>query len=325
MQNEKTNLLMKPLEEMNVIDDFLFTEIMSDEKNGLMVCRMILEAVLKRKIGRIEYTAQKLVPGISERTHGIRMDAYITENDWDPSKENSEIKVYDIEPDKRVSNKNGLPKRSRYYGDLIDVQLLQTGIDYERLPELVTIFILSYDPFGENDMYYEAGSILKTHPHKPYNDGVRRIFLYIDGELADDADEESVKLKNLLKYIGNSTDRNVIDETTRKLDDIVRSTKTKKDIGIRYMKSWERERELREDGLEQGLKEGRKQGREEGREEGANLKLISLIRRKTENGQSVEKISEDLMEDISMVKTIFDMINSSSTDSDIIRALNAKL
>ena len=28
----------KPLEEMNVIDDFLFTEIMSDEENGLELC-----------------------------------------------------------------------------------------------------------------------------------------------------------------------------------------------------------------------------------------------------------------------------------------------
>ena len=35
--NEKNKNVMKPLEEMNVIDDFLFAEIMADEENGLEV------------------------------------------------------------------------------------------------------------------------------------------------------------------------------------------------------------------------------------------------------------------------------------------------
>ena len=47
---EMKQMNRKPLEEMNVIDDFLFTEIMSDEENGLEVCRMILNCVLKRKV-----------------------------------------------------------------------------------------------------------------------------------------------------------------------------------------------------------------------------------------------------------------------------------
>ncbi|MBQ7584519.1 MAG: hypothetical protein IJT24_07890 [Lachnospiraceae bacterium] len=38
---------------------------------------------------------------------------------------------------------------------------------------------------------------------------------------------------------GKSTEANVTDDTTRKLNDIVVSTKSKKDIGVRYMKSWE--------------------------------------------------------------------------------------
>lgn len=38
------------------------------------------------------------------------------------------------------------------------------------------------------------------------------------------------------------------DSNTRKLDDIVRGTKAKKDIGAWYMKSWEREKEIREEG-----------------------------------------------------------------------------
>ena len=37
---------------------------------------------------------------------------------------------------------------------------------------------------------------------------------------------------------------------------IVKSTKAKKDIGIAYMKSWEREKELKREGKEEGRIEG---------------------------------------------------------------------
>ncbi len=112
---------------------------------------------------------------MSEDSHGIRMDTYIREETYNSSKGILELNVYDIEPDKKESKKNELPKRSRYYGDLVDVQLLQKNADYKDLPELITIFILSYDPFGKDAMCYEVETIVTTHPDIVYNDGIRRI------------------------------------------------------------------------------------------------------------------------------------------------------
>ena len=63
MKENKKQYEMKPLEEMNVIDDFLFTEIMADEKNGIEVCRMILSCVLKREVRNIQFVPQKAHPG----------------------------------------------------------------------------------------------------------------------------------------------------------------------------------------------------------------------------------------------------------------------
>ena len=200
---------------------------------------MILEPVLKREIANIRITAQKVIPGVSETGHGIRMDAFIMEND-----DGADAGVYDIEPDKKESQRSSLPKRVRYYSDLIDVQLLSTGTDYDKLPKLAIIFILSYDPFGKNAMYYEAGTTLKTHPEIPYDDGIRRIYLYTGGELPKDADEYDRRLQALLKYIEKSTEENVTDDTTKRLDEIVKTAKKKKEIVVRYMKSWEREQEL---------------------------------------------------------------------------------
>ena len=259
MNDETRNYEMKPLEEMNVIDDFLFTEIMADEENGIEVCRIILSCVLKREIGNIHFTAQKVVPGVSEQSHGIRLDAYVTEESGE------DISVYDVEPDKKSANRKELPRRSRYYGDLIDIQLLNSGTDYGKLPELVTIFILSYDPFGENAMYYEAGTVIKTHPNLPYDDGIRRIYLYVNGDLPDGDNDGDKSIRNLLRYINESTDDNATDDATKKLNSIVKSTKEKKDIGIRYMKSWEREKQLKEEGRAEGIEEGRAEGRAEER------------------------------------------------------------
>ncbi len=95
-------------------------------------------------------------------------------------------------------------------------------------------------------MYYEAGTVIKTHPHIPYNDGIRRIYLYVDGEISKEKNKDEQTLKNLLRYINESTGANVTDDNTRRLDDIVKVTKARKDVGINFMKSWERERELLE-------------------------------------------------------------------------------
>ena len=47
------------------------------------------------------------------------------------------------------------------------------------------------------------------------------------------------------------------DDVTGKLNEIVHKIKEKKDVGIRYMKSWEREKELRDEGREEGREEER--------------------------------------------------------------------
>ena len=87
----------------------------------------------------------------------------------------------------------------------------------------------------------------------------------MDGELPENAGEEEKNLRNLLKYIGKSTKDNVTDDVTGKLNEIVHKIKEKKDVGIRYMKSWEREKELRDEGIALGRDEGRIEGREEER------------------------------------------------------------
>lgn len=61
--------------------------------------------------------------------------------------------------------------------------------------------------------------------------------------------------------MNKSIKENVTDDNTRVLDDIVRTTKAKKDVGVRYMKSWEIEREIKEEGIKEGFEKGREKER----------------------------------------------------------------
>ncbi len=152
-----------------------------------------------------------------------------------------------------------LPKRNRFYSAVIDSSNLPSGKSYEQLPNLVIIMILSYDPFGAGDLYYEAGTQLRTHPKLPYEDGIRRIYLYADGEcnLNGAAGE---KLKSMVRYIRYSDKEHVVDEATAELDTIVREARTNEEVSMVYLRTLERERELKEEGREEGRAEGRAEG-----------------------------------------------------------------
>ena len=53
---------------------------------------------------------------------------------------------------------------------------------------------------------------------------------------------------------------------------------------------------------------GRREGREEGRKRGEVLKLITMVKKKIENGDSVAKIADDLLEDADVIEKIYDIV-----------------
>lgn len=53
---------------------------------------------------------------------------------------------------------------------------------------------------------------------------------------------------------------------------------------------------------------GRREGREEGRQQGEVLKLITMIKKKIEKGDSVAKIADDLLEDTDVIEKIYDIV-----------------
>ena len=67
--------------------------------------------------------------------------------------------------------------------------------------------------------------------------------------------------------------------------------------------------ELKEADL-RGRKEGRKEGQEEGRNVGKIEKLKELVQKKLAKNQSIEKIADDLVEDVEVIRKIVKELNA---------------
>lgn len=234
------------IEELNLLDDFLFYEVVSGEK-GEKFCKLLIWAVCGRDVGKISVCPQKVIQGTDTRYRGVRMDLYVDEEGKC---------LYDIEPDKHTS-KEVLPRRNRYYRALLDGKLLDTGENFEQLPEMWTIFILPYDPFGRNRMCYTVQNYVIEEPDVGYEDGAVSLFLYTKGK--SDGNEE---LSQLLHYIENSVEDNAMTEELKELHQYVTAIKRKKEVGVRYMKSWELEWMWKKEGREEGREEARELGRQ---------------------------------------------------------------
>lgn len=304
----------RPLEELNLMDDFLFQELLSQEGDGEEFCRILLSTILGKPIRKVRIIPQKVLPGFDTNRHGIRMDAYIEDiSDIADAKDieifDAEIKpdIYDIEPN-NAYEKPSLPKRMRYYHGLIDTQLLSSNADYGELQNVIIIIILPYDPFGKNRMVYTIQNQCIEDNSVFYEDGAKKIFLYTKGTVGNPSQE----LKDMLKYIEKTTYDNVTNRNIDTIHQLVEKVKHRKEVGISYMKSWEIEEmyrkrgwqegheEGRAEGREQGREEGREQGREQGREEGREQGIIALIQTCQELSITHAQTREKLMQKFSL-------------------------
>lgn len=130
-------------------------------------------------------------------------------------------------------------KRKQYHG-LIDTQLLASDLSYKALPEVAIITILPYDPFGKNRMVYTIKNQCAEDTALPYDDGAKKIFLYTKGTEGN----PSQKLRDMLRYIEDTTEANVTNQDISAVESLVNKVKRRKEVNVSYMKSWEWEQTI---------------------------------------------------------------------------------
>ena len=276
--------ICKTIKDLNLLDSFLFSELTENPENAKLIARIIIKRVFGWQVDNIEVESEKQYHGYRIGQKGIRLDLQVTELD-----NKKIIRFYDIEPNQYIEK--FLAKRSRYYLSLTDAKLLGTSKKYKELPEYFSVWILPYDPFGDNRMVYTVKNMVAENPQLVYNDGVTRIFLYTDGEIGGN-DE----LRALLRYFVKTQESNAVDEELQEIQSVVSDIKNDEEVGERYMTIEEVIEYEKDDSYEKGHSDGMSAGISTGISTGIN----GCIRACRKFGKSDAEIIEVLIEEYAL-------------------------
>ena len=246
----------KEFKDLSLLDAFLFALATENPKDAELIARTIIRRVFGWQVADIQVEMEKQYLGTRIGGKGIRLDLQVTEME-----DGKAVRIYDIEPN--TYEEKYLEKRSRYYLSLTDTKYLGKSKKYKELPDFFSIWILPYDPFGDNRMIYTVKNVVVENPTLVYNEGVTRVFLYTEGELGG-----TEEIHNLLNYMQNSNEANAVDSELQEIHSVVSKIKGDEEVGERYMTfgdviDYEKEESYNvglEVGLEKGLEEGSVRG-----------------------------------------------------------------
>lgn len=210
----------------------------------------------------------------------IRLDAWAVSEDE---------RQFDMEM-QNDSDRDSLPKRSRYYQGLLDSPILKSGkrTRYKQLPSTTIIFITQDDIFGKDRAKYTFTEQCEEVAGLKLEDGTKKIFLNMTSK------NGSQSLISLLQYMKRTDICNPeitnMDERIIGLDRIVRE--------VKQSEEWEG---VKMDILDVGINRGI--GR------GEYKKLIFQVGRKKEKGVSVAEIVDFTEEDPALIQQIYDALD----------------
>lgn len=280
--------MQRKLEELNLIDDFLFFKMLEDEEIGEEFARNLLEIIFGKTFGKLKVIPQKAYCGSDTDQHGVRLDVYLEEVISDSLLEDAII--YDIEPESKSKekDKSQLPKRMRFYHAKIDTGSLSSGMDYRNLKKVIVVMISAFDPFGYDQILYTIKNTCLEVPELPYEDGAKTLFFYTRGTKGN----PSKSLRELLHYMDDTKVENAKNEKLKILHNLVTIVKGNAEVSREYMK-WN---EIKNMWLEEGHASGLAEGHASGLAEGQGL----IIKTARKYGASEQEIISLLMEEFHM-------------------------
>lgn len=231
---------LKRLANFRLMDDDFMTKCFEDSPECV---ELVLGIILDRDDLKVtDVHTQWFVKNLLKRS--VRLDILATD---------SSGKKYNIEIQRE--DKGAGTKRARYNSSMMDSNLLDTGEDFEELPETYVIFITEKDVLGKGKPLYhieryimETGEVFGDEAH----------IIYVNGSCKDDTP------LGKLMYDFSCTNPQAMNYNV--LSDRARYFK-EEEGGVAVMcKAME---DMRKESLEEGKKEGLKEGLKEGKKETA--------------------------------------------------------
>jgi len=257
--------MSKKFEELDFTDNFFFCKILMKNKS---LCIELLELILKIKIKDIIFMTEQKPIEITVDARGVRLDVYV---------EDEANTVYDIEMQPTMTA--NLPKRSRYYQGMIDLNLIERGGDFNGLKKSYVIFICLEDPFEEGLHIYTFENQCRECPTLVLGDDTTKVFINAAGT----ADDVSSEMKEFLDYLQGKGAQN---DFTRRIANEVDKARVYEEWRVEYMSLLLRDQEMRA----------------AGRAEGCDEERIRAIRKKLGKNKTIEQIADELELEVDVVK-----------------------
>ena len=278
----------KSLQDLTLLDRFLFAEVMEDSKTF----ENILSIILGEDIS---------IQGRPQSEHESRTSPLKRQVRLDVWAEDEADAVYNVEAQKE--NTKNLPHRSRFYQALIDSKLLDPGeVDFSNMKDCYSIIIAPFDLFGK-ELYQYTFQMTCNETGQTLGDGAIRIFLNTHGKNPKDISPE---LKELLYYMEHTTE-DVTCSTSRlqEIKDHVNVVKSSEEIGVKYMQEWEEKILDKRKARAEGLAEGRAKGRAEGQ----TITLIQQMKKKIQKSKTLIQIADELEEEPDSIQSLYECIS----------------
>lgn len=176
---------IKKYEELSFTDDYMFCMILT---SNLKLCKELLELILNLEIKEVKIAEPQKSVNITYDGKGVRFDVYVND---------AKNTIYDIEM--QTTRQKDLPKRTRYYQGMIDLNLIQKGTKYSELKKSYVIFICLEDVFGQNLPVYTFNYMCEQNHSIKLGDDATKVIINASGSRDGLSEDMSSFLDFLLR------------------------------------------------------------------------------------------------------------------------------
>ena len=261
-------------DDLRIEHDFLFKKVMHNKR----ICKHLLEEILQAKIEEITYQEVEHTLDAFYDSRGVRLDVII--GDEKQTRYNLEMQV------KNVSNPQTrtyvLPKRTRYYQAMIDVDSLKKGQSFYLLPPTYIIFICAFDFFNKGNYIYTFKKRCLENLDLEYPDEATTILLNTKGTHGN----ISKDIKSFFEYVNKHI---VTSEFTQEIVEEIVQIKGDEKARLEYMSLETFVQDNRYEAYNEGLSEGFAKGEADGL---AKEKIATAKRMLMKGNRSLEEIAE---------------------------------
>ena len=285
---------MPKWQDATITENFLFEKVMHNKR----ICKRLIEKILGITIQSIEFPEAEKSISIRRDSKSVRLDVYVTDNTG---------RVYDIEMQCTNPFDDELVKRTRYYQGMVDMDLIDKGMNYTDLNSTYIIFICTFDLFGLGYPMYTFRNICLEDNKLELNDGTTKLFLNSTSVIPYES-PDTFPYSNLdddifyfLQYInGHAPQGKFVNEIDTEVGKVKESKEMEKSYMTYAMEIERHRREAknigiaigREEGLAVGRKEGLSQGLKQGQAAGSQLRAQKVALSMLEDKASIALISK---------------------------------